>query len=119
MNQLIEKGLLDAPYITTLFFGWPGGTWSPATVEEYLYRRRLMPENCACTVTIMCEEQMDILAAAILNGDHVRVGTEDYPFNQQGKVCTTHELVQEIADVSRSLGREVATAAQAREMLGL
>ena len=119
LNQLIEKGLLDAPYITTLFFGWPGGTWSPATVEEHLYRRRLMPENCACTVTIMCEEQMDILAAAILNGDHVRVGTEDYPFNQQGKVCTTHELVQEIADVSRSLGREVATAAQAREMLGL
>ena len=49
----------------------------------------------------------------------MRVGTEDYPFNQQGKVCTTHELVQEIADVSRSLGREVATAAQAREMLGL
>lgn len=78
-----------------------------------------MPENCACTVTIMCEEQMDIMAAAICNGDNVRVGTEDYPFNQQGKVCTTHELVKEIADISRSLGREVATPAQAREILGL
>ncbi|MGL6197498.1 MAG: 3-keto-5-aminohexanoate cleavage protein [Lachnospiraceae bacterium] len=119
LNQLIEKGLLDAPYITTLFFGWPGGTWSPATMEEYLYRRRLMPEGCVCTVTIMCEEQMDILAAAVCNGDHVRVGTEDYPFNQQGRSCTTHELVKEIADISRSLGREVATAVQAREMLGL
>ena len=62
---------------------------------------------------------MDILTAAILNGDHVRVGTEDYPYNQQGKVCTTHELVKEIADISRSLGREVATPDQARKMLGL
>lgn len=119
LNQLIAKDLLDGPYITTLFFGWPGGTWSPATIEEYLYRRRMMPENCACTVTIMCEEQMDIMAAAIVNGDNVRVGTEDYPFNQKGQVCTTHELVQEIADISRSLGREVATVEQARQMLGL
>lgn len=119
LNRLIAKDLLDAPYITTLFFGWPGGTWSPPTVEEYLYRRKLMPDNCACTVTIMCEEQMDVLAAAVCHGDHVRVGTEDYPFNQQGKTCATHELVKEIADISRSLGREVATPVQAREMLGL
>lgn len=66
LNQLIQKNLLDGPYITTLFFGWPGGTWSPATLEEYVYRRRMMPDHCACTVTIMCEEQMDILAAAVV-----------------------------------------------------
>ena len=119
LEQLIEKGLLEAPYITTLFFGWPGGTWSPPTIEEYLYRRRLMPDNCAVTVSIMREDQIDILVAAILNGDNVRVGTEDYPFNRQGKLCTTHELVKEIADISRSLGREVATPDQARELLGL
>lgn len=118
LRSLIEKGLLDAPYINTLFFGWPGGTWSPATVEEYLYRRRLMPENCACAVSIMGEEQMDILVAAIRNGDNVRVGTEDYPFNQQGKICEAYELVKEIADISRSLGREVATPEQARQILG-
>lgn len=119
LNQLINKGLLDGPYINTLFFGWPGGTWSPATIEEYLYRRRMMPENCACTVSIMAEEQMDILTAAIINGDNVRVGTEDYPYNQQGKICTTHELVKEIADISRRLGREIASPEQARKILGL
>jgi 3-keto-5-aminohexanoate cleavage enzyme len=119
LNKLIEKKLLDPPYITTFFLGWPGGTWSPPTVQEYLYRRSLMPKDCVVTVSIMCPEQMDILAAAIINGDNVRVGTEDYPYLQNGKVATTHELVKEIADISRSLGRDVATPAIARELTGI
>jgi 3-keto-5-aminohexanoate cleavage enzyme len=65
----------------------------------------------------MDERQMDILAAAITQGDNVRVGTEDFPYDRQGKLCATHDLVKEIADISRLLGRPVATPAQAREML--
>ncbi len=64
LNYLIDKGLVRPPYITTLFFGWPGGTWSPPTVEEYLYRKRLLPPGSAVTVSIMHEDQMKILAAA-------------------------------------------------------
>ncbi len=119
LNYLIGKKLLAAPYITTMFFGWPGGTWSPPTVEEYLYRRRYMPEGCAMTVSIMHEEQMKILTAAVMHGDNVRVGTEDYPFNRQGRLCATHELVGEIADISRRLGRPVATPAEARNLLSI
>jgi 3-keto-5-aminohexanoate cleavage enzyme len=119
INKLIEKKLLDPPYITTFFLGWPGGTWSPPTVQEYLYRKSLVPKDCVITVSIMCEEQMDILVAAITNGDNVRVGTEDWPYLQNGKIAKTWELVKEIADISRSLGREVATPAIARELTGL
>ncbi|MBN2224814.1 MAG: 3-keto-5-aminohexanoate cleavage protein [Deltaproteobacteria bacterium] len=119
LNYLIGKKLLTPPYITTLFFGWPGGTWSPPTIEEYLYRRRLMPPGCAVTVSIMHADQIKILVAAILEGDHVRVGTEDYAFLKSGRQAATYELVQEIASISRSLGRPVATVAEARRMLGL
>jgi len=119
LNYLIKRKLLRRPYVTTLFFGWPGGTWSPPTVEEYLYRRRLMPPGCAVTVSIMHEDQIKILTAAILQGDHVRVGTEDYPYLKSGKVAKTHELVAEIASISRSLGRPVAGVRQARKMLGI
>lgn len=118
LNRLIAGGLLDAPYITTLFFGWPGGTWSPPTVEEFLYRRRQMPDKCAVAVSIMDPQQIDILVAAITHGDNVRVGTEDYPYNKQGALCATYDLVKEIAEISRMLGREVATPDQAREILG-
>jgi 3-keto-5-aminohexanoate cleavage enzyme len=118
LNYLIGKGLLKPPYVTTLFFGWPGGTWSPPTVEEYLYRRKLMPAGCVCNVSIMGEQQREILTAAILLGDHVRVGTEDYPYDHSGKIVTTHELVRETAEMARALGRPLATVEQARMMIG-
>jgi len=119
LNYLIREKLLQPPYVTTLFFGWPGGTWSPPTVEEYLYRRKLMPEGSVCNVSIMGEGQRDILAAAIIHGDNVRVGTEDLPYDHSGNLVPTHELVRETAEMARALGRPLATVAQARELIGL
>ena len=119
LKYLIEEGLITPPYVTTLFFGWPGGTWSPPTLEEYRYRRKLMPDGCICNVSIMEQGQREIIAAAILMGDHVRVGTEDYPFTQAGEAAATHELVRETAEVARALGRPLATLEQARQMIGL
>lgn len=118
MNYLIRKDLLRPPYFASLFFGWPGGTWSPPTVEEYIYRRRLMPADTIVSVSIMGPEQLEILSAAILHGDHIRVGTEDYPRLGE-RVATTHELVHEAAQLARRLGRPVASPAQARRVLGI
>jgi 3-keto-5-aminohexanoate cleavage enzyme len=119
LNYLIERKLIKPPYVTTLFFGWPGGTWSPPTVEEYLYRRRLMPEGCTCNVSIMGEGQHDILAAAIAHGDNLRVGTEDYPYSQSHNIVATHELVKEAAEMAKMFGRPLATVEQARKLIGL
>ncbi|MCL4560329.1 MAG: 3-keto-5-aminohexanoate cleavage protein [Chloroflexi bacterium] len=119
LNYLIEKRAIRPPYVTTLFLGWPGGTWSPPTIEEYLYRRKNMPAGCVCNVSIMGDAQRDIVSTAILLGDHVRVGTEDYPFNHFGQVVPTHELVKETAELARAIGRPVATPDQARKMIGL
>lgn len=119
MNWLIERGLLKPPYFTSLFFDWPGGAWSPASIEEYLYRRKYMPEDTLVTVSVMGLEQIKLLTAAIVMGDHVRVGTEDNPYNRNGDIATTHELVAEVAEIARAVGRPIATIAQAREMIGL
>jgi 3-keto-5-aminohexanoate cleavage enzyme len=119
LNYLIDRGLVDAPHITTLFFGWPGGTWSPPTVEEYLYRRSYLPPDCAVTVSIMDPAQIDVIAAAIRAGDNVRVGTEDYPFTRDGRRASTHELVTEVAKLALQLGRPLASRAQAEEILGV
>jgi 3-keto-5-aminohexanoate cleavage enzyme len=119
LKYLINKKLLKPPYVTTLFFGWPGGSWSPPTIDEYMYRRRLMPEGCVCNVSIMGDGQREIITAAILNGDHVRVGTEDLPFDHSGKLVDTPALVRETAEMARALGRPLATVKQARKMIGL
>ncbi len=119
LKYLIDKGMLTPPHITTLFFDWPGGSWTPATIEEYQYRRRFLPPDCVVTVSIMGERQLDIVTAAILQGDHIRVGTEDYPYNRAGCLSQTHELVAEAVQVARALGRPVATPVEARTLLGI
>ncbi len=118
MRYLIDRGALPAPYFATLFFGWPGGAWSPPTIEEYLYRRRYMPEGSVINTSVMGQDQVRILAAAIVNGDHIRVGTEDYPY-LAGAIAPTHQLVAQAADAARQLGRAVATPDQARQILSI
>jgi 3-keto-5-aminohexanoate cleavage enzyme len=117
LEYLIGKKLVDPPYFTSLFFGWPGGAWSPPTVEEYFYRRRHLPEGSIATVSIMDEHQIDIVSAAIVAGDHIRIGTEDYPFDRKGKLAKTHELVAEAAELAAALGRPVATPEEARRLV--
>jgi 3-keto-5-aminohexanoate cleavage enzyme len=119
LNWLIERELVPPPYFTSLFFGWPGGSWSPPTVEEYMYRRRHLPDASVATVSIMDERQVDIVSAAIVHGDHVRVGTEDYPFARSGEVVPTHQLVAEVVELARALGRPVATPDEARPLVGV
>ncbi len=119
LRYLIGRGAIRKPYVTTLFFGWPGGTWSPPTIEEYLYRRKQMPQGSVCNVSVMGENQMKVLAAAIVSGDHVRVGTEDYPYDRGGTVAPTHKLVREIREVAEALGRPVADVREALKILGI
>lgn len=119
IEWLIERGLLDPPHFTSIFFNWPGGSWSPATVEEYLHRRKHLPPECVATVSAMGEQQFRLLVAAITLGDHVRVGTEDHPFDRHGNPAETHELVEQIVAVAEAVGRPVASPDQAREITGL
>lgn len=118
MRWLIDRGLLPAPYFTTLFFGWPGGSWSPPTLEEYAARRRQLPPGCVVNVSVMGPEQTLLAAAAVAQGDHVRVGTEDYPY-LDGQVAATHDLVARLAAIARDLGRPLASHAETRRMLGM
>jgi len=119
LNWLIDRKAIYPPYITTLFFGWPGGQWSPPTIREYLYRREYMPQGSVVTVSTMGPAQRDIIAAAIASGDHVRVGTEDYPSDRNGHVAMTHVLVSEAREMAEAMGRPVASPAEARQMLGV
>ena len=122
LRYLIDKGLLDwsKPHILSMFFNWPGGTWSPPTYDEYLHRRKYMPPECVHTVSIMGEDQMKLLAFVIMNGGNIRVGTEDYPFIKKGKPAKNNaEIVKQYVNISEFLGRNVADPSEARKMLNL
>jgi 3-keto-5-aminohexanoate cleavage enzyme len=120
LTRLITKKLADPPHVLTLFFGWPGGIWSPPTVDEYMHRVRYMPENCVYTVSVMGPEQSAIALASIQTGGNVRVGTEDYPFIKADVPAKNNaEIVTRMSNVAREVGREVADSSEARKILGL
>jgi 3-keto-5-aminohexanoate cleavage enzyme len=120
LKYLITKKLVKPPHVLTLFFGWPGGTWSPPTVDEYLHRVKYMPKNCVYSVSTMGSEQADITLASIRNGGNVRVGTEDYPFiRPEVPAKNNAEIVTQIGNIARENGRDVADPSEARKILGL
>jgi len=120
LRYLLERGWFEGPQVLTLFFGWPGGTWSPPTPESYLHRVQHMPRDCHHSVSVMGKEQTTIAMLAIASGGHVRVGTEDYPFIREVLPAKNNaELVSRMVRIAAELGRPVASPAEARRILGV
>ncbi|HOT24776.1 MAG TPA: 3-keto-5-aminohexanoate cleavage protein, partial [Thermoleophilia bacterium] len=64
--------------------------------------------------------QTPMAALAIAMGGHARVGLEDNIYYRKGELATSNaQLVARAVRLADELGREVATPAEAREILGL
>lgn len=120
LNYLVEKKFAKAPHFVTLFFDWPGGIWSPATINELEHRLQQQRSDSICSVSIMSHAQTNIVTASMILGHHVRVGTEDNPYYFPGRLAKNNaELVSRVVRIAKELGREVATSAEARKMIGV
>lgn len=124
MEFVARQGLLPEPIWTTLFLGWPGGCWTPPTPKALIYMVDHLPRDRAInwnTSVMDPPTQWQILTQAIAMGGHVRVGWEDNPYlDDRGTPATTNaQLVEKIVRIARELGREVATPAEARAIIGL
>jgi len=122
MRYVHDKGLLPGPIWTTLFIGWPGGTWTPPTPEALIFMVNNLPKlpgGVNWNTSVMDPPtHWQVLTTAIILGGHVRVGWEDSPYvtgNVYAKRC--HELVDKIVRISKELGRDVATPDEAREIV--
>jgi len=105
----------------TFFLGWKGGCWTPPTTKAMVYMADHCPDGFIWNTSVMDpEEHWKVLSAAIMLGGHVRVGMEDNPFMAPGTYARSNaELVEKIERISRDLGREVASADEARGICGL
>ncbi|WP_329254701.1 3-keto-5-aminohexanoate cleavage protein [Actinoallomurus sp. NBC_01490] len=121
LEYIRDRGLLDDPVWTTLFLGWPGGAWTPPTEDALLYLVRHLPPRVNWNCSVMNSKmQWRLLALALSLGGHVRVGWEDNPYLPDGSPSRTNaELVDKIVEIARLMGREPATAEEAREITGL
>ena len=57
---------------------------------------------------------------AMAMGGHVRVGFEDNLYLEKGVLAKSNgELVAKVVDMAKLIGREIATPAEARVIMGL
>jgi 3-keto-5-aminohexanoate cleavage enzyme len=115
----LEKGLLEAPMRVNLVFGVPGGI--DATPEALDAMLRPLPPETFWTVTCIGRHHRRMLALALLKGaPGIRTGLEDVAYIARGVHAPSNAALVEMAvELTRHLGREVATPEQARELLHL
>lgn len=113
----LEQGILEPPLRINLVFGVPGGI--DATPEALDAMLRPLPPEAFWTVTCIGRHHQRMLALALLRGaPGIRTGLEDVAYVSRGvHAASNAELVGLAVDLTRRLGREVATQDQTRELL--
>jgi 3-keto-5-aminohexanoate cleavage enzyme len=117
--RMLERGELPAPLRANLVFGVPGGIdASPHALEAMV---RPLPLGTHWSVTAIGRHQRRLLALGLLLGaGGIRVGFEDGVYLRKGVLAASNaELVADAAELARTLGRAVATVAEARELLAV
>ena len=117
--NLARKGQVPgAPMQFNFVLGVPG--CSPATVQNLAWMVNAIPAGSTWTATGIGRNAFTLAAAAIVMGGNVRVGFEDNLYLERGVLAKSNgELVAKVVRLAKELGREVATSAEAREILNL
>lgn len=117
-NRLIEQGHLLAP---AHFQFCLGIEWSmPASREAIVFMKSLLPAGATWSAFGIGRHQFPIVADAVREGGHVRVGLEDNLYLAPGQLAPDNAaLVSRAVEVIRSEGARPATPNEARAMLGL
>lgn len=115
---LVREGLLFLPLHFDFVLGVPGAM--PGTPEALMYLRSLLPAGCTWTAAGIGRAELPLGAMAIILGGHVRVGFEDNIYYKKGQLAKSNEeLVSRIVRLADELGREIATPAEARQILNI
>ena len=117
-HDLLESGVLPRPPLFQLVLGIKNGF--PASPETLLYARSLPPADAEWAAMGTGRMEFPIVAQACLLGGHVRVGLEDNLYLSRGVLAPSNAaLVERAVTVVELLGGSVASAPEARAILGL
>jgi len=115
---LIDMGVLRPPYQFSLIMGVLGGV--PGTTRHLVNQVDTLPSGSHWQVIGIGLNQWRLVGAALAMGGNVRVGLEDNFYVDEGRMAKSNaDLVEKAARLARDVGREVASAEQARQILCL
>ncbi|MCL1868714.1 MAG: 3-keto-5-aminohexanoate cleavage protein [Paludibacter sp.] len=116
--RLAKKAYIQPPFHFDFVMGVNGGI--DGTLRDFVFLRGSIPEGATYTVAGIGRYEFPLAAAAIIDGGHVRVGFEDNIFLSKGVLAKSNgELVAKVVRLAKELGREIASPAEAREILGI
>ena len=120
--HFVDRGLIKPPFFIQSVFGILGGIGGHP--EDVLHMRRtadrLFGDDYRWSVLGAGRMQMQIALQSVLLGGNVRVGLEDSLWAGKGRLAKSNaEQVTIVRKLIEDLGLEIATPAEAREMLAL
>ncbi len=118
-KYLAKKGHLKGPLHFNLILGSLGSV--PADARDLVYMTDSLPAGSTWCAGGIGRYQLQVNVASILMGGHLRVGLEDSLYYSYPKkdLATNEGLVNRVVRIVEELGREIATPAEARKILGL
>jgi uncharacterized protein (DUF849 family) len=122
LAHFLEKGLVTGPLFVQSVFGILGGIGPHP--EDLMHMRRtadrLFGDQYQWSILGAGKNQIGLASIGAAMGSHVRVGLEDSLWMGPGKLAqSSAEQVKRIRTVLEALSLEVATPAEARQMLDL
>lgn len=114
----LKKGKLTAPTHFQFVLGVAGGM--PGNIDSLAYMLPKLPVGSTWSITGIGKSHVPCMLAGLSAGcNGLRVGLEDNIFYSKGVLATNVQLVERACALGRMAGREIATAADARKILGL
>jgi len=121
IGTFLDMGVLAAPAFCSFILtgdilpaGHPG---TPAGLDAHtaFLPKRHRVEWAACNYQ---GDLLPLVEKIVREGGHVAIGLGDYPYAEYGRPSNA-ELVRRVAETARKLGREVASVAEARRIVGI
>jgi uncharacterized protein (DUF849 family) len=117
-NVLIEQGVLQRPPLFQIVMGVRYGFVS--TPQTLMYAQSLLPKDAMWAAFAIGRWEFPMLTQTWFLGGHVRVGLEDNVYISKGVLAPSNAaLCEKAVRILDDLGAELATAKEAREILGL
>ena len=120
-EAFVESGLFERPLYAGIVLTEAGLlAGNPGTVRGLEAMADFIPAHLQMHWSVMCVggDFFPLIRTALQRGGHVAIGLGDFPYTEIG-APRNDELVRRVAAVASEMGREPATPAEARQMLGI
>lgn len=120
INTILPQSILNEPLSLSFMMGLDKGCHQAMqyNIDNLYYLIKKIPTNTLFNV-IASDENYSSSILGLLLGGNIRVGFEDSDIISNKKMNSNACLVEKIVEIIESLGYDVATPIEAREILGL